>query len=80
MYLKQNTSWCPSTNSQRSNTGILNTKNAYQICNDIVVSFNMFTNCDNLQKRTNTLIMENVHMVYRERLEWYKMQYDVKAT
>lgn len=45
---KQNTSWCASTNSQMSNTGIVNTKNAYQICNDIVVSFNMFTNCDNL--------------------------------
>lgn len=48
MHLKQDTSWCASINSQMSNTGILNTKNAYQICNDIVVSFNMFTNCDNL--------------------------------
>lgn len=48
MHLKQNTSWWAFINSKMNNTGILNIKNAYQICNDIMVSFNMFTNCDNL--------------------------------
>lgn len=35
-------------NRKWSNTDILSIKNAYQIGNYIMVSFNMFTNCDNL--------------------------------
>lgn len=35
-------------NSKMCSAGILNIKTAYQICNNIMVSFNMFTNCDDL--------------------------------